>query len=63
MMFRTIDGGMMAAETTGYFIAGIAAIYGVILIYIGSLWIRVNRLGHQSRRMDEMRKTKTKADG
>ena len=41
------------AQTSGYLIAGYALIFGMLLIYIGSLWIRKRRLRKALRSLEK----------
>jgi preprotein translocase subunit Sec63 len=42
------------AETTVYMIAGYAVIFGVMLAYLASLWVRRNNLNQDLQVLEEM---------
>ncbi len=43
------------AQTTGYMIAGYAVIFGVMALYLFSLWLRARNLGQDLETMDELK--------
>ena len=43
-------------ETTSFFIAGYAVIFGGLLIYLASLWLRFRNLRQDDKVLDELEK-------
>ena len=46
------------AETTGYMIAGYAVIFGVMAIYLASLWLRRRNLHQDLDTLEDLQETR-----